>query len=236
MTVDSSHGHNALTQPWPRGTRSRPTFLVPGPDTGCMARRRSDGRTVPGETPLWPGYVAAAWLAVVAVLWLAVDGPLPPAAAVTGVVSVLAALAVGHRASPETRLRALVAATALSVAAVGVATVTTPLAGVALPDIGVLGQYTYLATEIAFGGVTAALLARRGAETARSVGRTVAAVYPVAYVWDWYTLEVGVFAIPLRTGVELVGIPLEEHLFMIVVPGFVLAVHETLRGHSGESS
>jgi lycopene cyclase domain-containing protein len=57
----------------------------------------------------------------------------------------------------------------------------------------------------------------------------VAVCYPLAYVWDWYTLEVGVFAIPLRTGVELLGIPLEEHLFMLVVPAFVVGVHETLR-------
>ncbi|HMB51118.1 MAG TPA: lycopene cyclase, partial [Natronoarchaeum rubrum] len=32
----------------------------------------------------------------------------------------------------------------------------------------------------------------------------------------------------LRTGVELLGIPVEEHLFMIVVPSLVVAIHETL--------
>jgi hypothetical protein len=39
---------------------------------------------------------------------------------------------------------------------------------------------------------------------------------------------VGVFAIPMRTGIELLGIPLEEHLFMLVVPAMVVGVHETL--------
>jgi hypothetical protein len=37
-----------------------------------------------------------------------------------------------------------------------------------------------------------------------------------------------VFAIRLRTGVDLAGIPVEEHLFMIVVPALVVGVHETL--------
>ena len=70
----------------------------------------------------------------------------------------------------------------------------------------------------------------------RSIGkRTVAVLYPLAYLWDWYTLEVGVFAIPLRTGVELLGIPLEEHLFMLVVPAFAIGVHELLNGGTGEA-
>jgi lycopene cyclase domain-containing protein len=101
-----------------------------------------------------------------------------------------------------------------------------PLAGVPLPDVTVLGPYTYLATELAFGAVALALIAYTG--SARRVARTVAVLYPIAYVWDWYTLEVGVFAIPLRTGVDLLGIPLEEHLFMLVVPAFALGVHELL--------
>ena len=67
----------------------------------------------------------------------------------------------------------------------------------------------------------------------RGAARTVAVCYPLAYLWDWYTLTVGVFAIPLRTGVALLGIPLEEHLFMLVVPAFVVGVHETLRGGNG---
>jgi lycopene cyclase domain-containing protein len=96
----------------------------------------------------------------------------------------------------------------------------------ALPDITVLGQWTYLATEVVFGSVALALVYRAGA--VRRAARTIATLYPVAYVWDWYTLEVGVFAIPMRTGVELLGIPVEEHLFIVVVPLFVLGIHETL--------
>nr|WP_232343158.1 lycopene cyclase domain-containing protein [Halosimplex litoreum] len=112
----------------------------------------------------------------------------------------------------------------------GVAAVVEPLAAVPLPDIGVLGPYTYLATEVVFGSFALGLLVRAGRGALRRTAVTVAVVYPLAYVWDWYTLEVGVFAIPLRTGVEFVGIPLEEHIFMVVVPALVLGVHETLHG------
>ncbi|MFB6135198.1 MAG: lycopene cyclase domain-containing protein [Halobacteriaceae archaeon] len=98
-----------------------------------------------------------------------------------------------------------------------------------LPDVGaVFGGYTYLATEIAFAAVAAALLVRAGRAAARRAAGTVAVLYPVGFVWDWYTLHVGVFAIPLRTGAELLGIPVEEHLFAVVVPSLVVAVHETL--------
>jgi lycopene cyclase domain-containing protein len=96
-----------------------------------------------------------------------------------------------------------------------------------LPDITVLGPYTYLATEVFWGTFTLLLLWY--ADAFRSAARTVAVLYPVAYVWDWYTLEVGVFEIPMRTGVELLGIPVEEHIFMLVVPAMVVGVHESLR-------
>jgi len=33
----------------------------------------------------------------------------------------------------------------------------------------------------------------------------------------------------MRTGVELLGIPIEEHIFMLVVPAMVVGVHESLR-------
>ncbi|PSP69100.1 hypothetical protein BRC79_04725 [Halobacteriales archaeon QH_8_67_27] len=111
---------------------------------------------------------------------------------------------------------------------VGLAATLAPLSNVPLPDVGVLGPYTYLATEFVFGSLALGLLLRAGRGSLRRAARTIAVVYPLAYVWDWYTLEVGVFAIPLRTGVELVGIPLEEHLFMVVVPALVLGIHETL--------
>jgi len=96
-----------------------------------------------------------------------------------------------------------------------------------LPDITVLGPYTYLATEVMWG--TIAVLLLWYADAVRAGARTIAVLYPFAYVWDWYTLEVGVFAIPMRTGVELLGIPIEEHVFMIVVPAMVVGAHESLR-------
>ncbi len=104
--------------------------------------------------------------------------------------------------------------------------VPVPTAGV-LPDITVFGAYTYLVTELLWGTVALALVAYAGAW--RSAARTVAILYPPAFLWDWYTLEVGVFAIPLRTGVELLGVPLEEHIFILVVPTMVVGTHETLR-------
>ncbi|MXV63809.1 lycopene cyclase domain-containing protein [Natronorubrum sp. JWXQ-INN-674] len=97
-----------------------------------------------------------------------------------------------------------------------------------VPDIGVFGRYTYLATEVFWGTVAALLLFR--ANALRKAAVTIAALYPIAYVWDRYTLAVGVFDIKLRTGIDIAGIPLEEHLFMAVVPGLVLGVHETIFG------
>ena len=98
-----------------------------------------------------------------------------------------------------------------------------------IPDIGaVFGPYTYLATEVAFGTVAFVLLWRAGA-LARA-GKTVVALYPIAYVWDWYTLRIGVFDVILRTGVDFLGIPIEEHLFMIVVPALIVGMHETIHG------
>lgn len=97
-----------------------------------------------------------------------------------------------------------------------------------IPDVGVFGPYTYLATEVGFGAVALALLWYSGAWRRAAV--TVGALYPIGYVWDWYTLKVGVFAIPLRTGVELLGIPVEEHVFMVVVPAVVVGAHETIHG------
>ena len=96
-----------------------------------------------------------------------------------------------------------------------------------LPDITVFGSYTYLVTEVLWGTVALVLVAYAG--VVRQAARTVLLLYPFAYVWDWYTLSVGVFEIPLRTGVELAGIPLEEHIFMLVVPAMVVGTHESLR-------
>ena len=96
------------------------------------------------------------------------------------------------------------------------------------PDISVLGRYTYLATEL-FWGAIAVLLLRR-ADALRKAAITILTLYPIAYVWDRYTLAVGVFDIKLRTGIDIAGIPLEEHLFMAVVPGLVIGFHETIFG------
>lgn len=102
-----------------------------------------------------------------------------------------------------------------------------------LPDITGLGQYTYLATEGAWGVVAVALLWY--ADAFRAAARTILVLYPPAYLWDWYTLSVGVFDIPLRTGVDLLGIPIEEHIFILVVPAMVVGTHETLRRLRGPS-
>lgn len=103
-----------------------------------------------------------------------------------------------------------------------------------VPDISIFGRYTYLLTEVFWGAVAFALLRRTGALGKAAV--TIAALYPIAYVWDRYTLAVGVFDIKLRTGIDVAGIPLEEHLFMAVVPGLVLGVHETLFGDSTQGA
>ena len=102
-----------------------------------------------------------------------------------------------------------------------------------IPDIGAaFGEYTYLATEVAWGLVAVGLLYR--ADAFVQAGRTVAALYPIAYLWDWYTLHIGVFEIRLRTGIDLLGIPIEEHIFMVVVPALVIGLHETLLRASRE--
>ncbi|KOX91902.1 lycopene cyclase domain-containing protein [Haloarcula rubripromontorii] len=103
-----------------------------------------------------------------------------------------------------------------------------------LPDIGVFGPYTYLVTEVIWGSIALVLLWR--ANALRMAAKTIVVLYPIAYVWDWYTLTVGVFEIKLRTGVDLLGIPIEEHIFMIVVPALILGIHENLHGLSSGSN
>lgn len=165
-----------------------------------------------------------------AVVALAVDGVFPPSAP-AGALAFGAVAVVAHRADPELATMLHVRGAYVFLAFLVAAVWFHPLAGLPLPDVGVLGPYTYLATEVVFGSVALALLVR--ADALWTAARTVAVLYPLGYLWDWYSLEVGVFAIPLRTGVDLLGIPLEEHLFVLVVPAFVVGVHETLRRHSG---
>jgi lycopene cyclase domain-containing protein len=165
-----------------------------------------------------------------AVLALAIEGVFPPSAPAAAVAFGTVAL-LAYRAPPELATKLLVRGAYLFLAVLVASVWFRPLAGVSLPDVTALGPYTYLATEALFGSVAVLLLWRTGAWWAAA--RTTAVVYPVAYVWDWYTLEVGVFAIPMRTGVALLGVPLEEHLFMLVVPAFVVGVHEWIeRDHA----
>ena len=160
-----------------------------------------------------------------AVVPLTITGVFPPSSPVASLLFG-AVVAAAYAKDPKTATMLLVRGAYVFLAALLVAVFFRPLAGVPLPDITVLGPYTYLATEVVFGAVAFALLAR--VDALRRAAVTIAAVYPIAYVWDWYTLEVGVFEITMRTGINLLAIPLEEHLFMIVVPALVLAVHETL--------
>ncbi|WP_435062588.1 lycopene cyclase domain-containing protein [Halobaculum sp. EA56] len=177
--------------------------------------------------------IAALAAGLFAVVPLSVTGVLPPSAPAAS-LAFGAVAAVAARKDDTTATMLLVRGAYLFLAGLLVAVSFRPLAGVPLPDITVLGPYTYLATEVAFGAVALALLVRAGPAALRRAAVTVAAVYPVAYVWDWYTLEVGVFSIPMRTGIEVLGIPVEEHLFMLVVPALVLGVHETLHARTGE--
>ncbi|WP_338739301.1 lycopene cyclase domain-containing protein [Haloplanus salilacus] len=161
-----------------------------------------------------------------AVVALAATGVVPRGSAFA-TLPFLAVALVARRADAELATMLLVRASYLFFALLVVAVWVRPLSGVALPDITVLGPYTYLATEVLWGAVAVALVVRAGA--VRAAARTAAVLYPFAYVWDWYTLSVGVFSIPMRTGIDLLGIPLEEHLFMLIVPTMVVGVHETLR-------
>lgn len=165
-------------------------------------------------------------LALFLTLALTIDGVFPPSAALAPPVFAAVALLALRTGDDSLATMLLVRGSYLFLAALVVAVWFRPLAGLGLPDITVLGPYTYLATEFAFGSVAFLALARVGA--VRRALTTIAVLYPVAYLWDWYTLEVGVFSITMRTGVELLGIPIEEHLFIVVVPAVALAIHETL--------
>lgn len=162
----------------------------------------------------------------IVVLWGTLSGVFPRGAPIAiGVFGVLAGIAVRKPAPVATMLliRSVYVFFALLLGIVWFA----PLAGVPIPDIGVFGRYTYLVTELWFGLFAVILVYYAGA--VRETAKTIIVLYPLAYVWDWYTLSVGVFSITMRTGYELFGIPIEEHLFMLVVPALVIGVHETLR-------
>lgn len=188
--------------------------------------RSIDKRTVVVALGLDRGLSLGFWLMVVglvAVVVLAATEPFPPSA-VFAAAAFGAVAAVSRRAEPQVATMLLIRGAYLFLALLVVAIWYQPLQQPPAIDIGVLGPYTYIATEILFGSIAFALLWWAGA--VRRAVRTIAVLYPIAYLWDWYTLEVGVFAIRLRTGIDLLGIPLEEHLFIVVVSAFVLGVHE----------
>ena len=170
---------------------------------------------------------------LIGVLWGAVSGAFPPSSPVAAIAFALVAF-VAYRAGPTIATMLLIRGAYVFLALLLVAVWFQPFTSVALPDITVFGSYTYLVTEFLFGSLALVLLVYAGALWAAL--RTIVALYPIAYLWDWYTLEVGVFDITLRTGVDLVGIPIEEHLFMIVVPALVIGIHETIRTAAGELS
>ncbi len=197
--------------------------------------RSIDKRTVSVLFGRWPARrIAGAlmFLGLLGVLWGTIGGYFPPSSPLAGLVFATIVL-IAIRAEPKIATMLLIRGAYLFLAVLFVAVWFRPLSASALPDITILGPYTYLATEILFGAIAFSLLYYAGA--LRRAAYTIAAVYPIAYVWDWYTLEVGVFEITMRTGYDLFGIPIEEHLFMIVVPALVLGIHETIRAVSADS-
>lgn len=166
---------------------------------------------------------------IVGVLWGTLGGLFPPSTPAGALVFGSIVLVARH-ARPTLATMLLIRGTYLFLAALLVAVWFRPLSGTPLPDITVLGPYTYLATELFFGTLAFGLLYYAGA--LRRAARTIAAVYPLAYVWDWYTLSVGVFEITMRTGYDLFGIPIEEHAFIVIVPALVLGFHEAIEESS----
>jgi len=164
-------------------------------------------------------------LGLFGVLWGSVSGLFTPSSPVAALAFGSIVLVARH-ARPTIATMLLIRGAYVFFALLFVAVWFQPLSGTTLPDITVLGPYTYLATEIFFGAIAFGLLYY--ADALRSAARTIVALYPIAYIWDWYTLEVGVFDITMRTGYDLFGIPIEEHIFMIVVPALVLGLHETI--------
>lgn len=163
---------------------------------------------------------------LVIVLWGTVTGVFPSGTPLAiGVFCVLAGIAIRKPAPIATML--LIRSVYVFFAVLLGILWFQPDVAVVLPDISVFGRFTYLVSELGFGVLAFVLVYY--ANAIRTTLRTIIVLYPLAFIWDWYTLRVGVFEIPLRTGYDFVGIPLEEHLFMVVVPALVIGVHETLR-------
>jgi lycopene cyclase domain-containing protein len=195
--------------------------------------RSINKQTVPvtlGISPARSLALSCMVLGLVGVLWGTVSGLFPPFSPVAALAFGLIVL-VARYADSTVATMLLIRGAYVFLALLLIAVWFRPLSGTPLPDITVLGPYTYLATEVVFGVFAFGLLYY--ADAFRSGVRTIIVIYPVAYVWDWYTLEIGVFDITMRTGYNLFGIPVEEHIFMIVVPALVLGFHETIRKTPG---
>lgn len=91
----------------------------------------------------------------------------------------------------------------------------------------VLGDVVYLGLLCVFGGFALVLLRRTG--SIRRAARTIVVLYPIAFLWDWYSLRIGIFDVNRHVDVFVLGVPIEEHLFILVVSAFVIGVHEQLR-------
>ena len=170
----------------------------------------------------WLSYGLMAAAAVAVVAFAAAD--VLPDGTFLGVLVFGAVAAIAADADTERATMLLVRGAYLFLAFFVVAVWYRPFQGSPTLGTELFGPYIYLAMEAGFGAIAMVLLYLTS--SFRSAAKTIALLYPLAYVWDWYSLEVGVFDIVRRTGIEVVGIPLEEHIFIVVVAAFVVGVHE----------
>ncbi|MFB6266619.1 MAG: UbiA family prenyltransferase [Halodesulfurarchaeum sp.] len=191
---------------WDRSFGKRSLPVVIGP---ARARYLGNALLAAGAVMML-GFIAIGWF---------------PDGVAVGVFVFGAVAAVAAERGPERATMLLVRGAYLLLACMVLAVWYRPLAGVP-PRLSFLGPYVYLAVETAFGLVGLSLLYATG--TLRRAARTIAILYPIAFVWDWYSLQIGIFEITRRTGIEVAGIPLEEHLFIVVVPAFILGLHGLL--------
>jgi 1,4-dihydroxy-2-naphthoate octaprenyltransferase len=121
---------------------------------------------------------------IIGVLLGAVSGLFPPFSP-AGAVAFGSVVFVARRAEPTLATMLLIRGAYVFLAMLFVAVWFRPLSGMALPDITVVGSYTYLATEIVFGAVAVELLAH--ADALSSAARTI--VVPTLVVGVHETLE-----------------------------------------------
>jgi lycopene beta-cyclase len=97
----------------------------------------------------------------------------------------------------------------------------------------VLGRATYLALMAACLAVTLPLELVLRARVYRRPRRWLAALVPVFLVfnlWDWVAIRRGHWTYSDRytTGIELLGLPLEELVFFLVVPTCALLTYQAV--------